>query len=58
MNEWVSIVALVGWLVLALSSFRAHQVGAGKTLVMGLAWVSIFFLAAALFTAVSPGGRP
>jgi hypothetical protein len=55
---WVSIIALAGWLILALSSFRAYQVGAKKTVVMALAWISIFFLLAALFSAVSPGGRP
>lgn len=55
---WVSIIALVGWLVLALSSFRAHRVGAGKALVMGLAWLSIFFLVAAVFSAVAPEQSP
>ena len=57
-TAWVSIIALVGWLVLAIGSFRAHQVGAGKTLVMGLAWLSIFFLVAAVFSAVSPEQSP
>ena len=56
--QWVSIIALVAWLILALSSYRAHQVGAGKTLVMGLAWVSIFLLVAAVFSAVAPGPSP
>jgi hypothetical protein len=58
LTEWVSIVALLGWLILAASAYRAKQVGAGKTIVMALAWVSIFFLVAAVFSAVSPGGRP
>jgi hypothetical protein len=49
---WVSIVALAGWLVLALSAYRAHRVGAKATAVMGLAWIAIFFLAAALFGAL------
>lgn len=57
-TAWVSIVALAGWLVLALSSYRAHRVGAGKTLVMGLAWISIFFLVAAVFSAVAPAPAP
>jgi len=55
---WVSIISLVGWLVLALGSYRAHQIGAGKTLVMGLAWISIFFLVAAVFSAVAPEQSP
>ena len=54
-EQWVSIVALTGWLVLALSAYRAHRVGARKTVVMGLAWIAIFFLLAALFSAVAPG---
>ena len=57
-TAWVSIIALLGWLVLALSSFRAHRIGAGKTLVMGLAWLSIFFLVAAVFSTVAPEQSP
>jgi hypothetical protein len=57
LTEWVSIVALLGWLVLAAGAYRARQNGAGKTIVMALAWVSIFFLVAAMFSAFSPGGR-
>ena len=54
MNQvgWVSIVALAGWLVLALSAYRARRVGAKKTLVMALAWGAIFLFVAAIFTAV------
>jgi len=53
MNEygWVSLIAMSGALALALSSYRAHQVGAGKTMVMVLAWIAIFLLVAAVFTA-------
>ena len=54
MNQWVSIVAMVGWLALALSAYR----GAKKTIVLALAWIAIFLLIAAVFAAVSPGGRP
>lgn len=55
---WVSIVALLAWLVLAVSAVRAHQIGAKKMAVMALAWVSIFFLIAAIFSAVAPGPVP
>ena len=48
-DGWVSLIALAGWLVLALSSYRAQRVGAGRTVVMALAWASIFFLVAAVF---------
>ena len=51
-TAWVSIVALAGWLVLALSSYRAHRVGAGRTLVMGTAWLALFLLATGLFLAI------
>ncbi len=51
MNQfgWVSLVALGGWLILALSSYRAHRIGASKTLVMALVWLAIFALALAIF---------
>jgi len=49
LSPWVSIIALSAWLVLALSAFRAQRVGAAKTTVMALVWISIFFLAAAVF---------
>jgi hypothetical protein len=55
---WVSVISLVGWLVLALGSWRAHRVGAGKTVVMVLAWGAIFLLAAAVFGAVAPEPSP
>ena len=56
MNEyaWVSVIAMVGWLVLAIGSYRSHRVGARKTLTMALAWGAVFLLAAAIFAAVAP----
>ena len=50
--SWVSLIALVGWLVLAVSAFRAERVDLCKALMMALAWVSIFLLVAAVFTVV------
>ncbi|MBT2133758.1 hypothetical protein KK137_05370 [Croceibacterium sp. LX-88] len=49
---WVSMIALVGWLVLAAGSYRAHRIGAKKTIVMALAWGSIVLLVAAFFSAI------
>lgn len=46
----VSVIALIGWLVLVGSAFRAHQVGARRTLVLALTWCAIFG-AVALVTA-------
>lgn len=48
--QLVSVIALVGWLVLALSAYRAHQVGARKTIVMALAWCAIFALVSGVFS--------
>ena len=54
MNEtsWVSLIAMSGWLVLALGSYRAHRIGAGKTVVWALAWIAMFLLVAGIFTAI------
>jgi len=55
--DWLSIVALTGWLVLALSAFRAHRVGARKTVVMALTWIAIILLVAGVFGMVAPDPR-
>ena len=49
---WVSLIALIGWLVLALGSYRAHRIGVRKSVVMGLAWIAIFLLVAGIFAAI------
>jgi len=51
---WVSLIAMTGWLVLAIGAFRAQRIGAGKTIVMALAWGAIFLLVTAIVSAVSP----
>ena len=48
---WVSLIALTGWLILALGSYRAHRIGAGKTVVIAMAWLAIFLLVAGIFAA-------
>jgi hypothetical protein len=50
---WVSLIAMSGCLALALTSYRARRIGLGKTAAMALAWVAIFLLVAAVFTAVA-----
>ena len=50
---WVSAIASLGWLVLAISAFRARQVNAGRTVVYALIWGAIFLAAAAVFGAVA-----
>jgi hypothetical protein len=49
---WVSLIALIGWLVLAFGSYRAHRVGAGKTVVMATAWLAIFLLVTGIVVAL------
>jgi hypothetical protein len=51
-SRWVSLVALLGWLVLAGSALRARRINARKAVVYALVWGAIFFAAAALFTAL------
>ena len=49
--ELVSIVALAGWLILALSAYRSHRVSGRKTLTYILIWGSIFLAMAMVFAA-------
>lgn len=49
--SWVSLIALLGWLVLALSALRARRLDARKTVVYGLVWGAIFLAVAAVFGA-------
>lgn len=48
----VSIVALLGWLILALGAYRSHQVDASKTIRMALIWGCIFAGMTFFFTLV------
>ena len=52
---WVSLIALLGWMVLALSAYRAHRISVRKTVVLALTWGAVFLLVTAVFAAV--GGR-
>ena len=47
--QWVSIIALAGWLILALGAVRAQRISARKGVVMILIWGAIFLTAAAIF---------
>ena len=51
--DLVSIVALSGWLILALSALAAYRLSWKKGLVMALVWAAIFFGVAAFFTVVA-----
>jgi hypothetical protein len=50
--ELVSLVALAGWLILALSAYRSHKISGRKTLIYVLVWASIFVAVALVFAAV------
>lgn len=38
----VSIIAMLGWLVLAVSAFASFRLSWGKTAQMALTWLAIF----------------
>lgn len=38
----VSIIALLGWLILASSAFASFRLGWGKTVQLALVWLTIF----------------
>jgi len=50
--EWVTVVSLVAWLILAGSALRARQLSARKGIVYALVWAAIFSAVAAVFGAV------
>lgn len=50
--EWVSVAALLGWLVLAGSALRARQLNARKAVTYALVWGAVFFGVAAVFSAI------
>jgi len=50
--SWISLVALAGWLILALSAFRAQRIDMKKTLMMALAWATVFLVVAGVFVAI------
>ena len=51
-SSWVSLIALFGALVLAVSSFQGRRLGAPRIIVMALAWIAIFLLVAGVFSAM------
>jgi hypothetical protein len=53
-NGWVSLIALLGWLVLSFSALRARRIGARSAVTMGLVWLAVFALATAVFAGLAP----
>lgn len=49
---WVSIVALLGWLILAVSAWRSYQVSGKRMLTYILIWGSIFLAVAIFFSLI------
>ena len=49
---WVSVIALTGWLVLALGAYRSHRLDKRKTLLWATAWLGLFLLVAGVFTVI------
>jgi hypothetical protein len=52
MPELLSIIALAGWLVLALSAYRSYEMSGRKTLTFVLIWVSIFIVVVLIFASM------
>jgi hypothetical protein len=50
--QWVSVVALLAWLILVGSALRARHINARKGVVYALIWGSIFLAAALIFGAI------
>lgn len=53
-----SIVALAGWLILALSAYRSHRITGKKTLIYIAIWTGLFLLVAVVFSAVGANAAP
>ena len=51
-TPWVSLVALSGWLVLAVAAYRARNVRRRQTIAMALGWAAIFLVATAIFSTI------
>lgn len=47
--DWVQLISVVGFLVLAGSALASHRLSLRKGLVMALAWGSIFLAAFLVF---------
>ena len=50
--ELVSIIALAGWLILALSAYRSYETSCRRTLTYVFVWGSIFIAVALVFAAI------
>lgn len=50
---WISLISLIGFLVLAIASLRAHRLDARKAVVYALAWGAIFLAVATVFGAIA-----
>ncbi len=51
-GSWISLIALVGWLILAASAFRSQQIDTRRALRMALMWATVFLLVTIVFVAI------
>lgn len=56
--EWLRIVYLLAALGLVLGTWRAHRRGGRRTLVMVLAWICIFMIAAGIAAYIDEWANP
>jgi len=52
-GQWVSIIAMLGWLILVAGAYRSYQVDTSKTIRMALIWASIFAAVAFVFSIIN-----
>lgn len=48
--QWVSLIAMLGWLALVFGAYRSYQIDTSKTIRMALIWGAIFTGTALLFS--------
>lgn len=51
--QWLSAIAMIGWLILVAGAYRSYRVDTGKTIRMALTWAAIFTGVAIFFTLVT-----
>ena len=56
--DWLRIIYLLAALGLMLGTWRAHRLGGRRTLVMVLAWICIFMIAAGIAAYIDDWAHP
>lgn len=51
-GQWISIIALTGWLILMFGSYRSFRIDTSQTIRMALIWGAIFTGVAFVFSLI------